>query len=304
MHAALRTALVSGKGDRVLSFVGGLPAGVAYGRAGAATAANASGLFVAFAENVAPITDRGLLIEEARTNLFPAAADPSNGNWATASATKTANAAVAPDGTNRAAMFTNTIASGRFRSLSLSTTLASIYAGSIFVKNVDAVASQLVIYDGASVFAARAVLNWMGPVLASVTAGSQPPISVGFVDVGGGWYRVWITAEATATAEQLLFYIDSPATDRSVLLWGAQLELGAFPSSPILTTTAAATRGQPTVTTIVPPGRTGWRTTHDDGSVASGSGLTPGAVFDIRAALASAGKIGLGRELRTLAFLA
>ncbi len=304
MHAALRTALVSGKGGRVLSFVGGLPAGVAYGRAGGATAAIPGGPVAAFAADVAPITDRGLLIEEARTNLFPAAGATTDGAWATTSGGKTANAGPAPDGTNRAALYTNSSTSGRMRSPGMTTVLSEVYAGSIFVKNVDAVTSQLALYDGVSVFAARANLNWTGSVLASVTSSGPTPISFGFADVGGGWYRVWLTAAATGAVEQLMLYVDQTFSGRSVLLWGAQFEAGAAPTSLIVTTGAAGTRGQPTITTVVPPARTGWRTTHDDGSVATGAGLIPDASLDIRAALVDAGRIGLGKELRTLEFLA
>ena len=196
------------------------------------------------------ITTRGLLVEEARTNLFLYSTNTSDAFWTATSATKTSTTATAPDGTSTAASYLTSSTSGRFRSPSITTANASVYTGSLYVKNIDGVLSSIGIYDGA-LFAGRVTVNWTGTTLTSLTIGSNPPIAYGFDPAGNDWYRVWLTVTSTSVVEQLMYYPDSLAIGRSALVWGGQFELGSFPTSLMVTTATTGTRNADRPSTLL-----------------------------------------------------
>jgi hypothetical protein len=73
-------------------------------------------------------------------------------------------------------------------------------------------------------------------------------------------------------------------------LWQSDIQVGSFPSSPIFTTNAAATRGLPVFTEPVPSGRTRVLLTFADASTLLVEGLTPGASFDYVTPILAANK--------------
>ena len=193
---------------------------------------------------------RGLLIEEARTNLVPASNDWGNGTyWSTIRATFTANQAVSPDGSvNADALTEDTTASSTHLGLSSSNITvvdAAIYTSSIFVKANTR--SWVQLQEGQGV-TASAYFNLLTGEIGTVSGTGSPSASI--QDVGNGWYRCSLTFTSLGTAARIRLYLatgNGGATytgdgTSGVFLWGAQLEAGSFPTSYISTSGAAASR--------------------------------------------------------------
>lgn len=290
-----------------VSFVGALPAGVTYSRTGAATAFTTGGVVLPFATDVAPITDRGLLLEAARTNLGISSDDWSNAAYFSRAAFNiTPGQAGSPAGTATATKLVPTTTSESKETYQSPVTAAGPYAysGTFKAAGYNYIRGRL--YGGAG-FVADVVFNLATGLVQRTDSG------VGTITpLANGTFRLGVAGTATGTgggfgwavcADALGTVVYAGDGVSGVLASEYQIEAASTPSSPITTTGAAATRGAPTVTMTVPAARTRWRSTHYDGSTATGSGLAPGATFDIYAAVTGAGKGGLGKELRRIDFL-
>lgn len=223
-----------------------LPTGSTFSRASGATYVDANGVLQTAAANVLrdghyvrnPVTglmERSVLLEGQRTNLFLRSNDFANASWTkyaqgiAAAPVVTPNAGVAPDGTATAAriVFNSVGSNGADRSFLQqipAATASTAYTSSFWVKSATGDPETVVL------------INNFGTVTSTTT-----------VVVGAEWTRVTNThtTSGTDTAARTWFGINgtgSAARSADVLVWGAQLEAGAFPSSYIPTTTAAATR--------------------------------------------------------------
>jgi hypothetical protein len=175
----------------------------------------------------------GLLIEEQRTNIATYSAQFDNGSWGKdGGISVTANQAVAPDGT--IAMDLMTRVPGSLSSWAQLTNTVSVgtggnvgktYSFSVWVQalpTAGTVSGILTISD---------VLynSYTQPFTATTT-----PTRVSIISSGGsGW---------NAAGSFIGGGISLNSNNTSVLVWGAQLEVGAFPTSYIPTSGAAATR--------------------------------------------------------------
>jgi len=187
----------------------------------------------------------GLLVEEQRTNLLLRSDQFDNASWGKAFGAITANNATAPDGTSAADTFIPTALTGLAYFQQNPTVVASsTYTWSVYLKASGYTWVFLDFYDGAN---HRSFFNLTGSgTVGTVEAGNTSTITA----VGNGWYRCTLTrASANTSLFCAVAVTDAdnsiPATyngTSGINAWGAQLEAGAFATSYIPTTSAAATR--------------------------------------------------------------
>lgn len=202
----------------------------------------------------------GLLIEEPRTNLLTYSEDFTT-TWVNfnSNGIVTANAGVAPDGMSTADSFlakngtaVNYLAQG------VSVTSASTYTFSVYVKQISWQYVQLAL--GAGGFGTNKYANF--DLDNKLT--SESGVSAAISDAGNGWFRLSITATATASTTTycgMIALVDSLSDGLTssctgdgasgIYVWGSQTEVGSFPTSYIKTTSGTATRNADIATVAV-----------------------------------------------------
>jgi len=299
----------------VYDFTSTLPAAVTYSRTGAATAFTSTGVVQSFAANAPQLTDRGLLLETARTNLFLRSQEFDNASWTKQSSTITANATLAPDGTTTADRITE---SANTTSHQVSQLIAGLSSGAtvtyeVFAKQDTRRYLQIGAVSGPdfpwAVFDLQA-----GAVTQSGATAGATLASASIAQAANGFYRCTLVGSiAGATAAQARILMANAPTPgvgpisggvgylgdgtSSLFLWQADAQTGATSSSPIATTTATATRGLPSATLTAPSAN--WSATYGLSNTLVTGTATPGASFDL---VTGRAWIGLGNELKALAF--
>lgn len=232
-----------------LSFMGSLPSICTFSRASNAWRFNSSGVLETVAANV-PRFDydpetlalRGLLGEEARTNLVKSSNATNVGVYG--SPTITANAGASPDGSSNAVQVATSVSSS---GVYLSTTNAPLspstqYTLSLFIKYISG--TQTLLIGVPNSFTGNTgdksfTLNLLTKVVSSV----DPSISnIKVVQQANGWLRVSYTSTTAATATgggQLMYTAGGTGVFQ---YYGLQTEQGSFATSPILTSGTALTR--------------------------------------------------------------
>jgi len=219
---------------------------IQFTRATGATVVGATGLIKYVGNDVprfdySPTTGQllGLLIEEQRTNIYSNSAQASlwtnNGN-----SVITPSAITAPDG-SMADIVTNTPSANSYvRPIQAAISTATNYTRSIYAKGLGG--NNLLIMEttvNSTQYTTRFDVS-TGSVVSSTTGTSS------ITNAGNGWWRCVLTVQSLTTADLMsTYYIggygSTPLTV-PIALWGAQLEVGAQPSSYIPTTSASATR--------------------------------------------------------------
>ena len=192
-----------------------------------------------------PVTGecKGLLIEEQRTNLLVRSEEFDTG-WSTNNSSVTSNIVIAPSGTQVGdALIENTATGAHNIFWSASYVAGTTYTLSVYAKEFSSAAKRfLSLVLSSSAFGANNAIVF-DLALGTVTAGSGGTIQ----NVGNGWYRCTLTATATVTgaANAAFFRLTNVGTSgltsytgdgfSGIYIWGAQLEVGTFPTSYIPT---------------------------------------------------------------------
>jgi hypothetical protein len=199
-------------------------------RGSTGTFVGSNGLIQSAAINAArfdhdPVTfaSRGLLIEESRTNIC-LQSENFGTTWAAGGCAVSVNTDVAPDGNTTADSVNITNAAGHFLAQSIAVSASTAYTFSFWVKRGTATALSYSVFNN--------------------TAGSNivAPTSY-YSQTSSAWARVSFTFTTPVGCTSIAVYMlrDGGSTG-TVLLWGAQLEAGSFPTSYIPTTTGTLAR--------------------------------------------------------------
>jgi hypothetical protein len=177
----------------------------------------------------------GLLVEEARTNVVTYSTI-TNANWTKYATTITDNAVVAPDGTQTAAKIIST-QSGK-GTCYLPGTPTGAYVDSFYAK---AGTSNFFFIESPST-APGVYFDLANGTVATITAGQTATIQY----VGNGWFRCSVYATRTHGNISCGFSDadnnPNQANGNYGYVWGAQAELGSFPTSYIPTAGSTVTR--------------------------------------------------------------
>lgn len=184
----------------------------------------------------------GLLIEEQRTNLFSYSQQFDDSYWTKVNCTITANANAAPDGTLSADLATASSSSDDIYKALSKAASAITYTLSVYMKVYSGTSTAQVYLSDNVTGQATATFNITAGTLVSVADGTWSSASATITSVGNGWFRCTLTATSPANTGLLPGWNFAASSGQAIFIWGAQLEVGAFPSSYIPTTSAAATR--------------------------------------------------------------
>lgn len=218
---------------------------ITFSRASSASFVDADG-YLAFASANQPRFDydfstlqpKGLLIEEQRTNLFTLSEHFESAVWSkNAGATVTANNLLSPDNTldadtlNAAA----SASSGFFRSVT--TTAATPYTFSIFIKDISAASNLRIGIDTNPVNGFVTYDATTGTITATGANVTKTEVQT----FANGWRRICVSVVATSTTMSIVCYSMSGAL-ANFGVWGCQIEFGSYATSYIRTEAAQATR--------------------------------------------------------------
>lgn len=242
---------------------------ITFTRASSATRFNSSGVLETVGNDVArldfnPATleAQGLLIEEQRTNLALNSEDLTAGSWNKSNVTVTANSTIAPNGTVTAdSMLETTGTDGHLINIATAITFTTA-TQSFYVKPNGRTNVALRTIIGANDWVA-VVFNLTGNGSVTQTSvGSSSPfsgISGTIANAGNGWYRISMTmtqpsrnvftgiVDLCTTPTPTLRAVDGVEVytgdvTKGVYVWGAQFEIGSFPTSYIPTVASSVTR--------------------------------------------------------------
>jgi hypothetical protein len=207
-------------------------------RATTATRVNSAGLIESVANNVPRLdysngTCPSLLVEPQRTNLFTFSEQFDNAAWVKPSGSVTANVAISPNGTQNADILNNAEIYQQATQANNTT-----YNFSVYVKQNTSSNITIGYIDNVVGFVGGSITYTYSTNTITVNQSANGSVSGQAINAGNGWIRLVLkyTTIALVTFNYQNIYSNGS------YIWGAQLELGSYPTSYIPTTSAAVTR--------------------------------------------------------------
>ena len=180
---------------------------------------------------------------KAEENLVAQSENIGGAGWYTSDATITSNTSVAPNGTSTADTVTATNGAS-YVGFTVSGATSTTYTYSFFIKNIDSTKSRLLVRNTTTT--SDNYINWTGATLTGIT--NNFGSSATFTDVGNGWYRI-VVSYTSVEATQLCRVLPDVVGNKSVYLWGAQLEQRSSATAYTPTTSAPITNYIPALQT-------------------------------------------------------
>jgi hypothetical protein len=193
--------------------------------------------------------DRGVLIEGSRTNLCLQSQTLDNASWQKARCSIVANQYTAPDATLTGDQLVEDTTSNShpvFQTIA-SLANATAYTFSIYLLAVGRTSANIAFSNTAFSTGCNVTftLSGAGTATPAGTISSTATITA----VGGGWYRCTVTATSISAGSGDVYVQPFNGANSylgnglpAIGVWQADLQAGAFPSSPIPTTSAAVAR--------------------------------------------------------------
>jgi hypothetical protein len=197
----------------------------------------------------------GLLVEESRSNLVLRSEEFDNASWTKSRTSINANVASSPTGTATADALIEDTSASLTHLVRADVTVAAntTYTVSIFAKAFSRTRFRLDFSDASTsadtIFAVFDLST--KTVVSSGFGGNGTFTSASVIEYQDGWSRCVLTGKFnnTDTDGRVLIYLDNGSNifytgdgTSGIYIWGAQLEVGAFPTSYIPTTATTATR--------------------------------------------------------------